>query len=180
MNNHLDTTSMTVYGDSKAAKPEEEIEPAVIEITYGYSKAYRPDLKQVVLSPVVNGPGGIPLFMEPLNGNNSDKSGFHETIKKVHDFQEQIDVDKNFKWIADSALYAEGKLLHMSSFNWLTRVPETIKEAKKLVEKPSSEIEWNEQDKGYKLAPFVSHYGGLSSGGCWYIRSRLIREKRRH
>ncbi len=92
------------------------------EITYGHSKARRPDLKQAVLSLVVNGPSAMPLFMEPLSGNSSDKTSFHETIKKVRDFQAQIDMDKNFKWVADSALYAEDKLLKHNDYLWLTRV----------------------------------------------------------
>ena len=133
----------------------------VIEITYGHSKARRPDLKQAVLSLVVNGPSAMPLFMEPLSGNNSDKTSFHETIKKVRDFQAQIDMDKNFKWVADSALYAEDKLLKHNDYLWLTRVPETIKEAKELVEKSDQEINWKVLEKGYKIAPFYSNYGGL-------------------
>ena len=129
--NHLDTTSISVHGEYE--REGEEKEPVVIKITHGHSKDHRPDLKQVVLSLVVNGPSAIPLFMEPLNGNNSDKTSFHETIKKVNDFKKQINLEKNFKWVADSALYAEDKLLKNNDYLWLTRVPETIKEAKNLV-----------------------------------------------
>jgi len=77
--NHLDTTSLSVHGEYEIKE-----EPNVINITYGHSKAHRPDLKQAVLSLVVNGPGSIPIWMESLNGNSSDKDSFHETIKKVN------------------------------------------------------------------------------------------------
>jgi transposase len=69
----------------------------------------------------------MPLFMEPLSGNNSDKVSFHETIKKVEAFKKQINLEKNFKWVADSALYTADKLLKNNDVLWLTRVPETIK-----------------------------------------------------
>lgn len=157
---HIDTTSISVNGEYDVEKTGGE-EPSVIDITYGHSKDYRPDLKQLVLSLVVNGPSAMPLFMEPLSGNNSDKNSFHETIKKVRDFQNQINIEKNFKWVADSALYAEDKLLKQNDYLWLTRVPETIKEAKELVKKDEKEIDWKELGKGYKIASFVSHYGGL-------------------
>ena len=107
-----------------------EDEPQIIKMTHGHSKDYRPDLKQAVLSLVVNGPSAIPLFMEPLDGNNSDKNSFHETMKKVDEFQKQINLEKNFKWVADSALYSKDKLLKNNDYLWLTRVPETIEEAK--------------------------------------------------
>ena len=55
--NHLDTTRISVEG-------EYDIEDKLskIEITHGYSKDHRPDLKQMVLSLVVNGPSEIPIM----------------------------------------------------------------------------------------------------------------------
>jgi transposase len=76
--NHLDTTSLSVHGEYDGNDNSK-----VIEVTHGFSKDHRPDLKQVVLSLVVNGPSALPLWMEPLDGNNSDKTSFHETIKQV-------------------------------------------------------------------------------------------------
>ena len=157
-NNHLDTTSLTVHGEYEGLQ-EEGIE--VIEITHGHSKDHRPDLKQAVLSLVVNGPSGAPIFMEPLKGNSSDKVSFQETIKKVNAFKRQINIEKNFKWIADAALYTKDGLLIMNDFTWLTRVPHTIKEAKDLSSKPDTTIPWKEQKSGYKTSPFTSNYGGI-------------------
>jgi transposase len=153
---HLDTTSLSVHGDY-----EIEDDPQIIEITHGYSKDHRPDLKQAVLSLVVNGPSSIPLWMEPLDGNSSDKANFHETIKRVREFQKQIDLEQKFKWVADSALYAKDKLLKSNDFKWLTRVPETIGEAKSLLEKADQEIDWVELENEYKSCSFTSHYGGI-------------------
>jgi transposase len=157
--NHLDTTSILVHGEYEMKNEKDE--PAVIEITHGHSKDHRPDLKQAVLSLVVNGPSAIPLFMETLDGNSSDKASFHETIRKVNAFKKQINLDKDFKWVADSALYAKDKLLKQDDYLWLTRVPETIKEAKAIVMKVDAEIRWTELSKGYKTSSFESHYGDM-------------------
>lgn len=154
--NHLDTTSISVEGEY-----EVEDQLSKIEITRGYSKDHRPDLKQVVLSLVVNGPSDIPLWMEPLSGNSSDKKSFHETIKKVHAFQKELNLEKNFKWVADSALYSKEHLLKTNDYLWLSRVPETILDARELIERPSQAIEWQEHEKGYKTATFESNYGGI-------------------
>jgi transposase len=155
-NNHLDTTSMLVHGEYDV-----DDDPQIIEITHGFSKDHRPDLKQVMLSLVVNGPGSIPIWMEPLDGNSSDKVSFHETIKRVEEFRAQLDIETKFNWVADSALYTKDKLLKINSYTWLTRVPETIAEAKRLVEQPDEEIAWIEREKGYKTSSYDSTYGGI-------------------
>jgi transposase len=153
--NHLDTTSLTVHGQY-----EVDDEAEIVELTQGYSKDHRPDLKQAVLSLVVNGPASIPLWMEPLDGNSSDKTSFHETIKHVLDFKQQIKLAQDFRWVADSALYSKEHLLKTSDYRWVCRVPETVKPAKELVGRPAIEFTWQTHDKGYKTASFSSTYGG--------------------
>lgn len=154
--NHLDTTSISVDGEYDV-----EDKLSKIEITYGYSKDQRPDLKQMVLSLVVNGASDIPIWMEPLSGNSSDKKSFHETIKKVREFQKEINLEKNFKWVADSALYSKENLLKTNDYLWLSRVPETILEAKELSGRLLKDGEWKYCENGYKTASFKSNYGGI-------------------
>ena len=177
--NHLDTTSISVDGVYDFKTKTDDRETSVIKITHGHSKDYRPDLKQVVLSLVVNGPSGMPIFMEPLNGNSSDKASFHETIKKVEAFKKQINLNKRFKWVADSALYCKEKLLGQDDYLWLTRVPETIQEAKAMVLKSDGDIEWKALDGGYKIAPFVSNYGEVNQRWLLvYSEQAFQREKK--
>ena len=137
----------------------------MIEIRHGHSKDHRPDLKQVVLSLVVNGPSAMPLWMEALDGNSSDKTSFPQTMARVEQFQRQLDLETPFKWIADSALYSQDKLLARNDYQWLTRVPETLKAAKTLVQTPDAQIAWVEQPKGYRDR-------GLSIG-LWRRRATL-------
>jgi transposase len=176
--NHLDTTSISVTGEYANSRSSED-EDAVIHLTHGHSKDHRPDLKQAVLSLVVNGPAGMPIWMEPLDGNSSDKKSFHETVKKVRAFQKQIDMDRNFKWVADSALYTADKLLANNDYLWLTRVPETVGEARELVSKADEEIPWQEGGNGYKHAAFVSHHGGMEQRWLLvYSEQAYAREKK--
>lgn len=65
---HFDTTSTSVYGmyDSKSADDS-------IHVTYGYSKDYRSDLKQICFGLGVT-KEVVPIYGEVLSGNSSDKA----------------------------------------------------------------------------------------------------------
>jgi transposase len=82
-------------------------------------------------------------------------------MKKVDKFKAQLNVEHDFKWVADSALYTAEKLLQ-SNYLWLTRVPENIKEAAELVRKADKDIMWQLYNEEYKFAAFDSRYGGIS------------------
>ncbi len=171
---HLDSTSMSVEG-----KYDHCTEENVVKLTYGHSKDKRPDLKQVIMSLVVTGKGAIPVWMEPQSGNSSDKAAFHETVKKVRAFQKQLKACPDFKWVADSALYSKDKLLKQNDYLWLSRVPETITEAHRLVEMPDTDIQWVVREKGYKTASFRTDYGGIQQRWLLvYSQQSCEREKK--
>jgi transposase len=153
---HLDRTSFHTDGtynydnnkDSKvinetkgaAEGPEEnapktEDSPSVIQITKGYSRDHRPDLNQVILQLIVENQAGIPLLMKPLDGNSDDKTSFRDTIK-AH--LAQLKAAHPLKYIiSDSALYTKKSLQTLAqnpSIHWITRVPETLNEAKEALE----------------------------------------------
>jgi transposase len=155
--NHLDTTSVSVQGDYNV--PDE---PGVVKLTHGHSKDHRPDLKQLLISLVVTGDSRFPLWMEALDGNSSDKVNFHETLGRVKTFQEQMKYQSTAKWVADSALYTKEKLSKTEDYLWLTRVPETLTEAQRLVTKASDSIVWTDRGKGYKTARYSSQYGNVN------------------
>lgn len=158
--NHLDSTTLSVSGTYERTVAE-EAEPGVIHLTHGHSKDKRPDLKQAVLSLVVNGPSNMPIWMDALDGNSSDKKEFHETIRKVRAFQKELDMKGDFKWVADSALYSADRLLSANDYLWLTRVPETVLEAKEWVSRPDTEIPWQVGEDGYKYAETLSVHGNV-------------------
>lgn len=153
---HLDTTSFSLHGEYTDDSTEQ-----MIEVTHGYSKDFRPDLKQVMMSLTMTGPANLPIWMEPLNGNSSDKTSFHETIAHVRKFQKELKACDDFFWIADSALYSADKLLACPDVYWLSRVPENIKACDKLVSLPSKEMVWTKGTNGYEWAELCNTYGGI-------------------
>jgi transposase len=126
---HLDTTSFHVDGRYNS---DQEPGAGVIQITQGYSRDHRPDLNQVVLQLIAENQAGIPLWMEPLSGNSSDKSSFRMTLRAHID---QLKGDYQLEYIvADSALYTAETLPTLNDLFWITRVPQTLAEARQAIQ----------------------------------------------
>lgn len=75
---HHDSTSFVVHGEYDDENTEQ-----MVEVTHGYSKDHRSDLKQVMMALTMTRPANLPIWMEPLSGNSSDKTSFHETIGRL-------------------------------------------------------------------------------------------------
>ena len=155
----IDTTSFSLEGAFDSSPPEEE----AIRVTHGYSKDNRPDLKQVILSLIMTGPS-FPIWMEPLSGNTSDKTSLLQTLQSMREFRKQLKnpCDPSMLHIADSALYSAEGLLKYADFYWVTRVPETLLEAKSLSSQTDAKISWQStEDKNYRFSEVQSNYGGV-------------------
>lgn len=151
---HLDSTSFYLHGAYEG-------EDQAIEVKHGYSKDHRPDLKQVMLSMVMTGAAQLPLWIEPQSGNSSDKTRFPQTIEAVHRFRTELADADSWHWVADSALYTQSGLLKQNTYQWITRVPETIQEAQTLVAQPGDQWTWHDLGNGYSYTAHTSHYGGI-------------------
>jgi transposase len=127
---HLDGTSFHTDG---VYNRETGAEAGVIHITKGYSRDHRWDLNQVVLDLIVESQAGIPLLMQPLSGNSSDK---HDFALIIDDHIAQLRQDYGLEDIvADSALYTAENLQRFGdTIKWISRVPETITEAKEAIQ----------------------------------------------
>jgi len=143
----LDTTSLKLFGDYPQEYDEDEKKPP--QPALGYSKDHRPDLKQVVMSLMVSGASSIPLWFEGLDGNSQDKKSFHETIERVRRFQQSLKNADNFLWVADSALYDQGRLKN-TPIRFLTRVPATLKLVKRYCQQNDEELSWDDLAPGYQ------------------------------
>lgn len=155
-NAHIDTTSLCLFGEY-----DDEKKDNIPHITYGFSKDHRPDLKQIILSLTTTGKAGFPIWMEALNGNSSDKSNFHETLRKMTIFQQQLKDAPSFIFVADSALYTPEKLLSAPNLRFITRVPESIKDAKMLCQIPKENLDWIQLKDGYSIVNLGSIYGNI-------------------
>jgi transposase len=82
---HVDTTSFSVSGEYARGEGvgETAAEPAVIAITYGYSREHREDLKQWRLALATTYEGDVPLFFQPLDGNSSDKRSLLSAVTAI-------------------------------------------------------------------------------------------------
>jgi transposase len=78
---HVDTTSFSVSGEYTGAQEGEE--DTVIAITYGSWRDHRQDLKQWMLALATTHDGDVPLFMQPLDGNRSDKVSLLAAITTI-------------------------------------------------------------------------------------------------
>jgi len=153
---HLDSTSMSVQGKYKERIEDEEDEQTkAIKIKFGYSRDKRPDRKQFMLNMICSGDGGVPLFMQLGDGNESDKKVFPQIIK---DCQETLNMEGLS--VMDGAFYTAENVGMARSIQWLSRVPLTLKEATETLAN-ISEDQWQqgEQD-GYRWQVRASEYGG--------------------
>jgi len=88
---HSDITSMRLQGEYE--HEEGDIDAVPIQIIHDYSKDHRPDLKQFVISLVMS--DNLPVFIQALSGNTSDKNHFREILKEYgRSLQEKWGKDK--------------------------------------------------------------------------------------
>ncbi len=144
---HADTTSFSVHGQYTrkpgSAPPEAALEetgpeesedlPAVIEVTYGYSRDHREDLKQWMVALVTSGEG-VPQYLKPLDGNASDKRALLAAVSTLT-VQLQESGETPGVYVADSGLYSTENMtvLHQAEVRWVSRVPETSTEAHTII-----------------------------------------------
>jgi len=110
---HVDTTSFSVSGDYARAQEagETAVEPALIAITYGYSRDHRDDLKQWMLALATTHDGDVPLFLQPLDGNRSDKVSLLHAIIAIQTQLREADREASV-YVADNGIYSEANIRH--------------------------------------------------------------------
>src|SRR5262249_14202364 len=91
-------------GEGTTDAGEQEGVPSVIEVTDGYSRDHREDLKQWMLALVTSGEG-IPQFLQPLDGNASDKRVLLAAVSTLT-AQLQESGETPGAYVADSGLYS--------------------------------------------------------------------------
>ena len=155
---HLDTSSISLHGeyDSELAQRAVDVYDAV-EIRHGYSKEHRPDLKQVVVTLITSQASALPLWLEVLDGNSSDKTSFPQTIEA---YCHQLKGESLPWFVMDSASYSQANLTAWQEIGWVTRVPETVGEAKAVLRAVETEAMEEVRD-GYRICPLCNTYGGI-------------------
>jgi len=130
---HFDTTSHSVYGDYDLYQNEDHGRPFVI--THGFSKAHRPDLKQLIQS-LLCVDHGIPIYSKCESGNESDKILNGKLLDVIVVKMRALGQD-NFVYIADSAAVTEKNLTLLNDpekgCRFLSRLPATYKECARVI-----------------------------------------------
>ena len=171
---HVDSTSLSVHGEYKeeaevVTNPEVITEDSELiatpQITYGHSKDHRPDLKQVILNLATTGAAGFPIMMETHSGNASDQKILHEAVCRMKKFCKKLNGLPEFMYVGDSAMY-NSCVNNNEDFIWLSRVPESINEAKALLQKEDKVFSWQDLGNGYRICPIDSNYKDVKQRWC--------------
>lgn len=160
---HADTTSKSLYGAYEGCNDN------TIDITYGYSKDKRRDLKQILFGLGVT-KERIVVVGDVNNGNMNDKTWNKNIIKELRTSITKYGLPE-FTYIADSACITEEMLKKLEGENegecpikFISRLPSIYNLEKKLKEKAlKSEDKWENAGqisdiKGsarYKIQSFI-------------------------
>lgn len=109
---HNDSTTISFYGAYPDAATEKtrqgQTTPA---ITWGHSKAHRPDLKQLLYILTLSNDGGVPIHCRVASGNVVDDTTHRDNWETLC----QIAGTADFLYVADCKLVTQENLNHIAS-----------------------------------------------------------------
>jgi transposase len=137
---HFDTTSRSVWGEYQFA----ETQDLPFQITYGYSKDKRPDLKQFVLSTLCVD-RAVPIWGKPEDGNASDKTLNTTLLSEIAQLLAQYGVQPGaYIYLAAAALVTEDSLAALRDTLFITRLPATYSECGRIIAEAVAHNDWKE------------------------------------
>jgi transposase len=137
---HFDTTSRSVWGEYQFA----ETQDLPFQVTYGYSKDKRPDLKQFGLSTLCVD-RAVPIWGKPEDGNASDKTLNTTLLSEIAQLLAQYGVQPGaYIYIADAALVTEDNLAALRDTLFITRLPATYSECARVIAEAVARNQWTE------------------------------------
>jgi transposase len=137
---HFDTTSRSVWGDYQFA----ETQDLPFQVTYGYSKDKRPDLKQFVLSTLCVD-RAVPIWGKCDDGNASDKALNTTLLSEIAHLLAPYGVQPGaYIYIADAALVTEDNLTALGDTLFITRLPATYSECGRVIAEAVARNQWEE------------------------------------
>jgi transposase len=124
---HNDSTTVSFYGAyASAAKEGDRGGRPTPAITFGHSKARRPDLKQLLYTLTINEDGGVPVFFTTSSGNVTDDNTHVETWERIC----QLMGKRDFLYVADCKLASKENLAYLAARGgrFVTVLPRSRKE----------------------------------------------------
>jgi transposase len=91
--------------------------------------------------------GDIPLFLQPLDGNSSDKRSLLSAVTSIQTQLREAGEEASV-YVADNGVYSESNMKHLNQagVKWVSRVSETLTEAKTFVQEGSQS--WQQSEDG--------------------------------
>jgi transposase len=143
---HNDSTTVSFFGNYPDAEDEQLFAgQAVPAITWGHSKAHRPDLKQLLYILTVSDDGGVPVYFQTASGNVLDDQTHQATWRVLAELVQRPD----FVYVADCKLATTENMNEIARLGgrFITVLPATRKEdtqfRERLVTQPTT-IPWRE------------------------------------
>ena len=170
---HIDSTSFHYDGQAT-----DDGELGHIRIAKGYSRDHRPELNQVILNLICENQSGIPVYMKPASGNSNDMEGFKQIVKAHIGSLKAAQASRYL--VADAALYVKETIEDLDAQGqlFITRVPQTLKEAKELI-KQAPALTFTPISTGYEGVSYDSEYGDVKQK--WLlIRSEQAYKREQH
>jgi transposase len=109
---HNDSTTVSFYGAyDEAGQESEQRGRPTHAITWGHSKARRPDLEQLLYNLTVTSDGNVPVFFSSASGNTVDD----RTHIGTWDLLYELIGHANFLYVADCKLASRENLSHIAT-----------------------------------------------------------------
>lgn len=137
---HADSTTVTMHGQYNRRSCSRKEPP---EITFGFNKDHRPDLKQLVFELGVSADGAIPVHFRLHDGNVTDDQMHRETWRTLR----ALVGNASFVYVADSKLCVSQtlRMIDEEQGTFLTVIPRSRSEVGWFKEYLCDHlIDWNE------------------------------------
>jgi len=153
---HNDSTTISVCGNYRAASGRTIRGRTAPVITYGHSKAHRPDLKQLLIILTMSADGNVPVTFRCTDGNASDSRTHIETWNALRTVAGRAD----FLYVADSKLCSRENMdyINRAGGRFVTVLPRTRledQEFRKWIQTntPDWECVWDRPNPRYSNGP---------------------------
>jgi transposase len=172
---HNDSTSISLCGNYRGAQGRQIRGRTAPAITYGKSKAHRPDLKQLLFILTMSADGNVPVAFRCSDGNTSDSVTHIESWNTLRAVAGKSD----FLYVADSKLCSRENMDHIdrAGGRFVTVMPRSRLEDAQFREAiqtrtPEWSLVWDRPNPRYSDGPrdcWHVHRAALPSMEAWSI-----------
>lgn len=123
---HNDSTTITFSGEYAGARGQARRGRPTLQITHGFNKDHRPDLKQLLWILTVSADGAVPVHFRACDGNTTDDQTHIDTWSTIRKIVKRAD----FLYVADSKLCTRPAMDYIAreGGRFLTVLPRTRRE----------------------------------------------------